>query len=116
EVPVIGALSDLEKIIDHYQIEEVIIAVESHEHKRLEQILIRLSYREVIIKVLPDLYDIISGSVRTSNVYDPLLITIHPELLPDWQKVCKRVFDVLVALIAMLILSPVYVFTIIKVK
>jgi len=116
EVPVIGSLSDLEKIIDRYQIEEVIIAVESHEHKRLEQILIRLSYRDVIIKVLPDLYDIISGSVRTSNVYDPLLITIHPELLPDWQKVCKRVFDILVALIAMLILSPLYIFAIIKVK
>jgi len=116
EVPVIGALTDLEKIIDQYQIEEVIIAVESHEHKRLEQILIRLSYSDVIIKVLPDLYDIISGSVRTSNVYDPLLITIHPELLPDWQKVCKRVFDVGVALVAMLVLSPLYLFTIIKVK
>ncbi len=116
EVPVLGALKDLEKIIDDYQIEEVIIAVESYEHKRLEQILVKLSYRDVIIKVLPDLYDIISGSVRTSNVYDPLLITIHPELLPDWQKVCKRVLDILIAIIAMLILLPVYLFTIFKVK
>lgn len=114
-LPVLGSLDDLEKIIDKEHIEEVIIAVESHEHKKLERILIKLSNREVIVKVLPDLYDIISGSVRTSNVYDPVLITIHPELLPDWQKVCKRVFDISIALIATALLSPLMLYAAIRV-
>jgi len=116
DVPILGGLENLEQIIDQYTIEEVIIAVESHEHQRLEHILVRLSYRNVIVKVLPDLYDIISGSVRTSNVYDPLLISIYPELLPDWQKVCKRVIDISVSAAALIFLSPVYIFAAIKVK
>ncbi|MEO6830671.1 MAG: sugar transferase, partial [Chitinophagaceae bacterium] len=90
--------------------------VDSSEHDLLEQILTRLSHRPVLVKVLPDLYDIISGSVKTSNVYDVGLIHIYPDLMPDWQRVCKRVIDILVSLFAMIILSPLYLFAAIRVK
>lgn len=112
----LGGLEELEDIIDREEIEEVVIAVESHEHQKLEHLLTRLSYRPVIVKVLPDLYDIISGSVKTSSVYAPLLISIHPELLSDWQKVIKRVMDVSVSVSALILLSPLYLFSAWKVK
>lgn len=115
-VPELGSIENLEQVIEEYNIEEVVIAVESNEHKKLEHILTRLSYSPLIIKVLPDLYDIISGSVRIDNVYAPVLISIHPELLPDWQKVCKRAMDIFVSLLSLTILSPVYLFAAIKVK
>jgi len=115
-VPELGTIDNLEQVIQQHSIEEVVIAVESHEHKKLENILTRLSYSPVIIKVLPDLYDIISGSVRIDNVYAPVLISIHPELLPDWQKVCKRVIDVTAAVFALIILSPLLLFSAIKVR
>ena len=67
-LPQLGHLSELENIIDKHGVEEVIVAVDSSEHHLLENILTRLSYRPVVVKVLPDLYDIISGSVKTSNV------------------------------------------------
>lgn len=115
-VPELGPIDKLEQIIEEHRIEEVVIAVESHEHKKLEHILTQLSYTSTIIKVLPDLYDIISGSVRIDNVYAPVLISIHPELLPDWQKVCKRVFDVFCSALALVVLSPLYLFAAIRVK
>jgi exopolysaccharide biosynthesis polyprenyl glycosylphosphotransferase len=115
-VPELGTIADIEKIISQYHIEEVVIAVESHEHKILEDLLTRLSYTAVVIKVLPDLYDIISGSVRINNVFAPVLISIHPELLPDWQKACKRIADIGIASLAMLCLSPIYLYAAIKVK
>jgi len=112
----LGNLDDLEKIIDKYAIEEVIVAVDSSEHHLLEHILTRLCYRPVYVKVLPDLYDIISGSVKTSNVYDAVLIQIPPNLMPDWQRVCKRTIDILVSLSAFLILLPLYLFAALKVR
>lgn len=115
-VPELGNIESLEEVIREYKIEEVVIAVESHEHNKLEHLLTRLSYSPIIIKVLPDLYDIISGSVRINNVYAPLLISIHPELLPDWQKVCKRVIDFTISGLCLLLLSPVYLFAALKVK
>lgn len=65
---------------------------------------------------MPDMYDIISGSVRTSNVLDAVFLTINPELLPDWQKVCKRAIDVIASSFAIFCLSPIYIFAAIKVK
>ncbi|MGN6567576.1 MAG: sugar transferase, partial [Flavipsychrobacter sp.] len=115
-LPQLGHLSELEDIIDRHGIEEVIVAVDSSEHHLLENILTRLSYRPVVVKVLPDYYDIISGSVKTNNVYDAILIHIHPDLMPDWQRVCKRAIDITAALSALIILSPIYLFAAIKVK
>lgn len=114
-LPQLGKLDELEHIIDEYAIEEVIVAVDSSEHHLLENILTRLSYRPVVVKVLPDVYDIISGSVKTSNVYDAVLIHIHPNLMPDWQRVCKRTIDIITSLFALTILSPLYLFAALKV-
>ncbi|OSZ79458.1 hypothetical protein CAP35_14760 [Chitinophagaceae bacterium IBVUCB1] len=114
-LPQLGNLAELESIIDSHAIEEVVVAVDSSEHHLLENILTRLSYRPVVVKVLPDLYDIISGSVKTSNVYDAVLIHIHPDLMPDWQRVCKRTLDIIASLLALILLSPVYIFAAIRV-
>ncbi len=115
-LPQLGTLNELESIIDEQQVEEVIIAVDSSEHHLLEMVLTRLSYRPVYVKVLADTYDIISGTVKTSNVYDIGLIHIDPSLMPDWQRVCKRALDILCSLAAMIVLLPVYLFAAIKVK
>ncbi len=111
----LGHLSQLEEIIDQHQIEEVIVAVDSSEHHMLENIVTRLCYRPVVVKVLPDYYDIISGSVKTSNVYDAVLIHIHPDLMPDWQRVWKRFIDIFSSSIALILLSPFLLFTAIMV-
>ena len=115
-LPQLGHLSELEDIIDQHLIEEVIVAVDSSEHHLLENIVTRLCYRPVVLKVLPDYYDIISGSVKTSNVYDAVLIHIHPDLMPDWQRVCKRLIDVLASVIALIILSPIMLLVALLVK
>jgi len=112
----LGDLSQLEEIIDKYAIEEVIVAVDSSEHHLLENIVTRLCYRPVVVKVLPDYYDIISGSVKTNNVYDAILIHIHPDLMPDWQRVCKRVIDIFFSSFALMLLSPFLLIAAILVK
>jgi len=114
-LPQLGHLSELEEIIDRHEIEEVIVAVDSSEHHLLELILTRLCYRPVVVKVLPDYYDILSGSVKTSNVYDAVLIHIHPDLMPDWQRVCKRFIDIICSGIALVLLMPLLLFAAIMV-
>ena len=115
-LPKLGSISDLENIIDANQIEEVILALDTSEHHKIEKILSQLSHRKVVIKITPDSYDIISGSVRTSNVFGAVLIEIYPELMPDWQRVFKRAFDIMASMLVLIFLSPVYLFSAIKVK
>lgn len=115
-LPILGKKEELESIIQKENIQEVIIALESKEHERLESILIPLSYQKLHIKILPDLYDFLSGSIKTSNVMDPIFINIQPELISDWQKAVKRTLDVMLSSLAILFLSPVYILCAIMVK
>jgi exopolysaccharide biosynthesis polyprenyl glycosylphosphotransferase len=111
-----GSLSDLKETIRREGVEEVIIALESGEHKELERILGKLDSVEVIVKVIPDMYDIIAGSVRMDAIYGTPLIQIERDLMPQWQKAVKRGGDVALSVLALLLLAPVYLITILAVK
>ncbi len=115
-LPKLGSIENLENIIDEHAIEEVIIAVDTSEHDKLQHILAQLSHRKIIIKITPDLYDIISGTVKTSNVFGAVLIEIYPELMPDWQRVIKRAIDIAVSSLVLILLSPLYLFAALQVK
>jgi polysaccharide biosynthesis protein PslA len=115
-LPKLGSISDLENIITTHKIDEVLIAIDTEQHHKLQEILTKLSSKPTVIKILPDMYDIISGSVKTNNVLGAVLIEIYPELMPDWQRVIKRTLDIAVSLLMMLILIPVYIYVALRVK
>lgn len=116
ELPYLGHVDELEKVIFQYHVEEVIIALESTEHKRLSSIIARLSGTGIKIKVLPDMFDILSGSVKMTNIFGVLLLEVNPEGMPVWQMSVKRFMDISLSVIAMLLLIPVYIFLAIAVK
>ena len=66
--------------------------------------------------LLPGTQDLLMGFVRTGHVLSEPFITISPKYLTVWQSVIKRGFDILMSLIAMIILSPLYLILAIAVK
>jgi exopolysaccharide biosynthesis polyprenyl glycosylphosphotransferase len=108
--------NSLAGIIESENIEEVIVAVEKNERDLLTVILQKLSDKEVNIKITPDTVDIISGALKTNNVMGVPLIDIHSGLLPDWQQNIKRAFDIAVSLTAFVLLSPLMLYTAIRLK
>jgi exopolysaccharide biosynthesis polyprenyl glycosylphosphotransferase len=115
-LPHLGGLEDLSQIIDQYKIEEVIIAIESSEHEFIGRIINELEDKDLIIKIMPDMYDILSGSVKMSSIFGSPLIIINPSLMPVWQQSFKRIIDIVVSMIFLLLLSPVYIFTALIIK
>ncbi len=116
-MPCLGNLSQLNEIINQRNIDEVIIAIETSEHHLLNELINTLAEKgNIVIKIVPDMYDILSGSVKMSNVLGAVLIEIYPDLMPRWQRIIKRGIDITVALFALLLLSPLYLFIAIKVR
>jgi exopolysaccharide biosynthesis polyprenyl glycosylphosphotransferase len=111
----LGSINDLTGVINNYFIEDIIIAVEKTERPQIEQILRQLADKDVNIKITPDTVDILSGAVQTSNVLGTPLIDMQPGLLAAWQQNIKRLIDVVVAALAGIILSPLIMFTAIRV-
>ncbi len=115
-LPYLGPYKDLRRIIQNHEIEEVIIAVEETEHKIVQQIITDLEDMPLVIKVIPDMQDIIMGVVKISSIFGAALIQITAELMPPWQQSVKRIFDIVVSLAAMILLIPFYVITAIGVR
>jgi exopolysaccharide biosynthesis polyprenyl glycosylphosphotransferase len=116
ELPWLGKFDSIERVIKESGAEEVIIAVETSEHKNLGGILSRLEGLDVRIKIIPDIYDILAGSVKMSSIFGAPLIEINTQIMPEWQKFLKRFLDVTASISALIILSPVYLIVGILVK
>jgi exopolysaccharide biosynthesis polyprenyl glycosylphosphotransferase len=115
-IPHLGKLDNLIDTINNQKIEEVIIAIEPSEREKIQQILAKTKATNVMIKAIPDLLDILSGSVKMSSLFGVPLIELSHELLPAWQENAKRVIDVLFSTLALIILSPFLLFLAIGVK
>lgn len=112
----IGELEDLRVVIKKHDIEEVIIAIESSEHDHLGKIINELDYQGIIIKIIPDMYDILSGSVKMTSIFGAPLIEISREIMPAWEQSAKRIFDILCSLFVLTAFSWVYIVVAIAVK
>jgi exopolysaccharide biosynthesis polyprenyl glycosylphosphotransferase len=104
-----GKTSELRSTIESEQIEEVIIAIESSEHELLNKLINELSDYNVSIKLIPDTYDMLTGSVKMTSIFGAPLIEINKEPMPHWQFSVKRIFDISASLIALVLLAPVFV-------
>lgn len=116
KVPHLGEYKDLKQIVKDSQVEEVLIAIESWEHEYLEKIINELNDFGVIIRIIPDVYDILSGQVKMNSISDTALITINKQVMPDWQQAVKRFIDVSVSLFVLIAFSWLYILLMILVK
>ncbi len=112
----LGTADELEKLVDREHIRLVVVAMDKNEQEAAEKIIQRLSEKDLEIKIIPDILDILSGSVKTSNLFGALLIDIHTGLMPEWQMHIKRLVDVLFSVIGLVGLSPLLVYAAIRVK
>jgi exopolysaccharide biosynthesis polyprenyl glycosylphosphotransferase len=117
-VPKQGEINDLARVINEQRIEEIIIAIETSEHGRMKEILdVLFDFGDrILIKVIPDMYDIMLGTVKMNHLYGAVLIEIKQELMPYWQQVIKRIWDIVLSSIGLILLIPVYAYIAMRVK
>jgi exopolysaccharide biosynthesis polyprenyl glycosylphosphotransferase len=115
-LPHFGSFKDIKKIVAENNIEEAIIAIETSEHENINKILNELSNTGVIIKIIADLYDILSGSVKMSSIFDTPLIEVNRQIMPVWQINAKRLLDITVSGSIFFFLLPVFAVLAILVK
>ena len=115
-IPLLGTTEDLEALIDRRGVKEVLIALGSGEHEKLIDVIARASKSNAGLKIVPDLYDIVSGQARAREIYGFPLIDINPVLLRPWEEAAKRSMDVAVSLMGVIFGSPVWIATALAVR
>lgn len=115
-LPKLGYVDHLESIIDENEIELVILAIDKSDQPLIENIINRLSEKDVAVKIQANTLDILSGSVKTSNVLGAVLIDLHTGLMPEWQQNIKRLIDLAAAFLSLVILFPLLIFVALRVR
>jgi exopolysaccharide biosynthesis polyprenyl glycosylphosphotransferase len=100
----LGKWNELRPLIAEHAVEEAIIAVESGEHEHISRIINELEGTQVRIKIIPDMYDILSGSVKMTSIFGAPLIEVNPQIMPAWQFALKRAVDIVFSLTALVVL------------
>ena len=112
----LGSLDDIDVVIEKKSVKDILIALESADHDKLLDVISHCNGHDVSMKILPDMYDIISGQARTNQIYGFPLIEIMPEIMQPWEQSMKRLTDIFASLIVLFFSSPLWVLISIAIK
>lgn len=116
QVKRLGNLNDVQKIIDEYNVEQVVLSLSKDDAYKRTELVNLLSEKDVAVKITPTTYDILTGSVKTSDVLGATLINIETNVIPVWQENIKRVLDVFAAVTGSVLLSPLLLIIAVRTK
>jgi len=107
-VPILGKVEQLPALIQQYGIREVLVGLDSTEHDQLLDIIRYCDGYELGMKIMPDMYDIVSGQARLNSIYGFPLIEVMPEILKPWEESLKRLVDIIVSVIVLILGLPLW--------
>ncbi len=108
DMEILGDESDLEKIIQSEKIVDVIIALDRPNPERIMTSIVNINGAPVSIKILPDMYEVVTGLARTTQLVGVPLIDINMNIDTFYSRILKRTLDVITALIGILICIPLW--------
>ena len=109
KLPILGNLNNITEIIEEYNANEIVIALEKTNHSLLLDILTKANGSSISLRIIPDMYEVISGLAKTEELYGLPLVDINTEILSVQQKFAKRIIDIIFSFIILLGFSPVWI-------
>jgi exopolysaccharide biosynthesis polyprenyl glycosylphosphotransferase len=109
-LPVFGTYSDIPDVLRKKRISGLII---SHVSTSANEILRIINYSgdsTVAIYMIPSLMDVISGHLKTHQIFGVPLIVLLQHHMPGWQAQIKRIFDIMVSLSILVLGAPAWLF------
>ena len=114
--PVLGEERELARILTEYEIDSVLIALQSNSHEEVLEIVNAGRGLQVSFSITPDLYDIVMGHVQTNQIYGVPLMEIKPHLMAPGEMTLKRAIDFTVASAVLIGLAPLWLLITILIK
>ncbi|MDA0873686.1 MAG: sugar transferase [Bacteroidetes bacterium] len=103
-------VEDLPRLIDELHVQDVLIALGPNDGEHLMEVLRLCDGKPVTLKLVPDFYSIIGGMARTEHMYGLPLIEVLPEPMQAWEQSLKRLIDLVVSFLVVVIGLPVWIF------
>lgn len=105
-VPVLGLYEDIQKVIQSRPVDQVILALPWEEHERLRVVLEKVDNEMVDLKIVPDFLDYVTLRGGVEELDNIPVISLRDSPLYGWNRILKKVFDIVLSLAILSLLSP----------
>ncbi|MEK5230747.1 undecaprenyl-phosphate glucose phosphotransferase [Lysinibacillus sp. FSL K6-0232] len=115
--PILGKIEQLEEIINDKLVDEVVIALPLTVYNKYGKIIAICEKTGVRVSIIPDFYDILPANPNFEKFGDFPIVNVRDVPLDDYvNRYLKRLFDIVFALTAIIVTSPLLLFIAIGVK
>jgi exopolysaccharide biosynthesis polyprenyl glycosylphosphotransferase len=110
EVPLLGNDGELATVVARHNIDEVIIALNGTPHEEVLALTQTLIEAPVNVKVYPDTFQLITKNELSLDDLGGLpMVSVRNVALRGWNRVIKRVMDVVLSAIILVFVSPIII-------
>tara|TARA_B100000029_G_C17564638_1_gene954632 strand:- start:497 stop:1897 length:1401 start_codon:yes stop_codon:yes gene_type:complete len=113
---ILGEESDFKSIAKSNDINDLIIALDRPTPERIMSAISKANGFPISIKILPDMYEVVTGLARTNQLVGVPLIDINLNLETFYSKKLKRFIDLSIAFLGLIICIPIWILVSILIK
>jgi len=112
----LGAPENLPELVRKYDVERVVIAFSNESHEELLNLIRSLKGLSVQIDIVPRLFEIVGPGVEIHTVEGLPLVGLPQVKLSHSSRLLKRVLDLTVSAVALVVLAPLFAVVAVKIK
>jgi exopolysaccharide biosynthesis polyprenyl glycosylphosphotransferase len=114
--PVLGGTADVVRLVKEHAIDDVIVALPAQQHETIVRIALELLPLPVHVRIVPERFEMISARARVEDFWGVPLIGIREPVITGFDRFVKRLFDVVLAAIALIAAFPVMAIVAVAIK
>jgi len=106
---ILGNCAMIGEIIERYKIEQVFISLPIRAYQRLAYLLKKLEQETVDVRIAPNIYQALTLNTSVEDFDGMPIINLTESPIYGWNRVLKRIFDIVVSASALVLTAPLMV-------
>jgi exopolysaccharide biosynthesis polyprenyl glycosylphosphotransferase len=115
-IPCLGSISSVPDLIKSHNVDVVLIALSEEEHSYLYNLVRDCQGLNVEMMMVPDILELMTSLVQIKHIEGIPFLGIKSPALSTWNSIIKRTFDLVFALLILIIASPLFLIIAILIK
>jgi exopolysaccharide biosynthesis polyprenyl glycosylphosphotransferase len=115
-VPLLGDISELPQLVEPLNVDRVVVAFSRDGHDEMLRALRLLRTSHVQVDIVPRLFEVVGPNARIRTVEGLPLVGWPPAPLSRSSRLAKRLMDLVLAMVGLVVLAPVLALTALLIK
>jgi len=108
DIPVLARTDSVVTVVEQKAVDEVLIALPAHAHERIINLITTLQELPVRVRIAPEYFSLAFFGATVESLGGIPLIGLRDPAINEFQRFVKRIFDILLSLLGLLLLSPIF--------